>query len=341
MKYLPLLLALFTTVPALSQADPEISAFMGDWKGGFDDRKGDADLVARVIGLGNMTYRIQLLPEYDKRAKAYLDLEATDNNGRLEFKTDEWEGTITTNEFSGIKKESQGIRTYRLKKLERTSPTLGAKPPSEAIVLFDGSDLKEWMHPRRPGEKVVWKIVNDAMEVTPGNERINGKRMKNDLVTKHHFKNVKLHLEFCLPYQPAKRSQGRGNSGVFLQDFYEIQILDSYGTEGLWNDCGALYKLAPPKVNASYPPGTWQTYDVIYYSPVFDERGKCTRNAFITVKHNGVLIHNNVELTHPTAHSMSARNSGKIPGSSAPIKLQDHGNPVKFRNIWVMELKNK
>ncbi|NOR34724.1 MAG: DUF1080 domain-containing protein, partial [Bacteroidales bacterium] len=133
--------------------------------------------------------------------------------------------------------------------------------------------------------------------------------------------------------------QGRGNSGLFLQDFYEVQILDSYGFDGIWNDCGALYKMAPPKVNACYPPGQWQTYDITYKSPVFDPSGKKLSNAFITVILNGVTIHNNTELVHPTANSQSQRKKDVVPSTPAPIKIQDHSNLVKFRNIWLTELE--
>ncbi|MCF8379218.1 MAG: DUF1080 domain-containing protein [Bacteroidales bacterium] len=338
MKFFVLHLAFLFTLTAFSQTRSEIPPFMGDWQGMFDDQKGDADLVARVIGLGNSNYRIQILPEWDKRAVPYVDVEATEIDGRIKFKQGEWEVSISSNSFEGIKYEKQDERAFRLKHIQRKSPSLGLTPPDDAIVLFNGTDFNEWIHPDSPDEKIVWKIEDGAMEILPGMNKIDGKRSKNDLITKRQFTDLELHIEFCIPYQPEKREQGRSNSGVFLQNFYEIQILDSYGLDGMWNDCGALYKMSPPKVNMCFPPGEWQTYDIVYYSPVFDNSGTRIKNAIITVNHNGVLIHNRTELVQPTAHNQSARKTDKAPFDPAPIMLQDHSNPVKFRNIWIREI---
>lgn len=316
-----------------------IPPFVGDWKGTFIDEKNDPVLVARVFGLGEDDYGIQILQELDKRADLYLNTVCKALNDTLKFDNGEWNITITEDSFKGTRRTGQGNSVpFELKKVTRQSPTMGLSPPPNSIILFNGSDLAEWIHPGHAEENPVWELKDGVMIITPGFERVKGKRQKNDLITKLNFLDIELHLEFCVPYQPDKRGQGRGNSGIFLQDFYEVQILDSYGSEGLWNDCGALYKLSPPKVNASYPPGQWQTYDIIYQSPKYDKDGNITHNAVITVKHNGVLIQNNTELIHPTANSQAGRSSAKTPVNPAPIKLQDHGNPVKFRNIWVKEL---
>lgn len=333
-------LVLIMVCPVLQgQETANLPESMGDYAGTFSDLKGDYELVARVIGSGGNEYRIQILPEFDKRAPLYLDILAKEENGRISGETDTWSFTIMKGIFQGKMRDNTESREFVLKKIFRKSPTTGLKAPEDAIVLFDGSGFDEWMHPGRPGELPVYNIIGNTMEINPGMERINGKRQKNDLLTKHSFSSIRLHMEFCLPYQPSQRNQGRGNSGIFLQDFYEVQILDSYGSEGAWNDCGALYKLAPPKVNASYPPGQWQTYDISYESPVYDASGKKLSNGFITVVHNGVTIHNHTELTHPTANSQLQRKMDHALLSPAPLRIQDHSNPVKFRNIWLQESK--
>ena len=338
MKILTLLFLITIQSIVLAQKVEPVPEFMGDWAGSFTDQTGDYDLVARVIGLGEKEYRIQILPEFDKRAPLFLDVVAEEENGRLKFNTDEWSGTIVNGVFNGIRTEQREPREYSLVKILRESPTAGLLPSKDAVILFDGSGFDEWMHPNRSGEEPAYVIIDKAMQIHSGEKRINGKRQKNDLVTKRSFSSIQMHFEFFIPYQPSNRSQGRGNSGLFLQDFYEVQILDSYGSDGLWNDCGALYKMSPPKVNACYPPGQWQTYDITYESPVYNASGKKISNAFITVIHNGVIIHHHTELVHPTANSQAQRKKDFAPAAPAPLKIQDHSNPVKFRNIWVREL---
>jgi hypothetical protein len=140
-----------------------------------------------------------------------------------------------------------------------------------------------------------------------------------------------MHLEFRTPYMPQARGQGRGNSGVYIQGRYEVQVLDSFGLEGADNECGGLYKQRAPLVNMAFPPLAWQTYDIDFTAPRFDAAGKKTHNARITVRHNGVVVHNDVEITAKTG-------GGAPEGREArPIKLQDHGNPVHYRNIWIVE----
>jgi hypothetical protein len=140
-----------------------------------------------------------------------------------------------------------------------------------------------------------------------------------------------MHLEFRTPYMPRARGQGRGNSGVYIQERYEVQVLDSFGLDGADNECGSLYKQRAPILNMSFPPLSWQTYDVDFTAPHFDATGKKTRNAHITVRHNGVIVQNDVEITSKTG-------AGAAEGPNPrPIKLQDHGNPVHFRNIWIVE----
>jgi hypothetical protein len=140
-----------------------------------------------------------------------------------------------------------------------------------------------------------------------------------------------LHLEFCLPYMPEARGQGRGNSGLYVCGRYEIQMLDSFGLDGKSNECGGLYKASEPLVNMCLPPLSWQTYDVDFTAPKFDADGRKVANARITVKHNGVVIHDNVELPGPTPGG-----KGGAESEPGPVFLQDHGNPVRYRNIWAV-----
>jgi hypothetical protein len=147
------------------------------------------------------------------------------------------------------------------------------------------------------------------------------------------YRSFQMHLEFLVPYMPAARSQGRGNSGIYLQSRYEVQILDSFGLPGLANECGGLYRQRAPDLNMAFPPLSWQTYDITFRPPVFDRCGQKCRNARLTLLHNGIPVHNDIEIVAKTG---AGRPEGPEP---LPIKLQDHGNPVQFRNIWLQELR--
>ncbi len=197
-----------------------------------------------------------------------------------------------------------------LERVERKSPTLGATPPTGAKVLFDGKSADHWQ-----------------------NGRLDGETLMQGVTSKDTFQSYSLHVEFRIPYQPAARGQGRGNSGCYQQGRYEVQMLDSFGLEGENNECGGVYTIAAPKVNMAFPPLTWQTYDIDYTAAKF-ENGKKVTSARMTVKHNGVLIHEDLELPHGTT-------AAPVPEgpTSGPIHLQDHGNPVRYRNIWLVEKK--
>ncbi|HEX8912002.1 MAG TPA: DUF1080 domain-containing protein [Humisphaera sp.] len=216
-------------------------------------------------------------------------------------------GTVATL-ANGVLKVAEG--NVELKKVERKSPTMGAKPPAGAIVLFgDDKKLDEW----NDGH------VDDRGLLAAG------------ATTKRKFKNFTLHGEFILPFKPYGRDQDRGNSGFYLQKRYEVQVLDSFGTKPVFNGTGALYRQTPPDLNMCLPPLSWQTYDIDFTSPEFDAAGKKTKNAVITVKLNGVAVHTNRELTSKTG---AGSPEGAEPG---PIWLQGHGNPVFYRNVWIVE----
>jgi hypothetical protein len=188
-----------------------------------------------------------------------------------------------------------------LQRVERTSPTLGAKPPDGAIILFDGKNADEW----KDG-----KMVGDLLGVPN--------------TTKKTFKNFNLHIEFRTPFQPTAGGQSRGNSGVYLAN-REVQVLDSFGLTGANNECGGLYGERAPNVNMCFPPLAWQTYDIEHRAGVVDADTKKQGSPRITVRHNGVLVHDSVEL--------------KGASSQGNIHLQNHGNPVVYRNVWLVEIK--
>lgn len=200
------------------------------------------------------------------------------------------------------------------------------KPPADAIVLFDGKDLSGWKGGRGDAK---WKVENGCMEV-------NG---TGDIETKVEFGDCQLHLEWAAPAKVESSSQGRGNSGVFLMGRYELQVLDSYDNVTYADgQAAAIYGQAPPMVNACRKPGEWQTYDIVFEAPRF-EGDKLVKPARITVFHNGVLVHHGRELIGQAAHRTVGTYAPHPP--QGPLKLQDHGNPVRFRNIWVRKLEAK
>jgi len=194
-------------------------------------------------------------------------------------------------------------------------------PPSDAVVLFDGKDLSKWVN----GDK--WE-VKDGYAIVKS----------TDISTKDSFGDYQLHLEFASPEKVVGRGQGRGNSGVYLAERYEVQILDSYENQTYFDgQCASLYKQSPPMVNVCRKPGEWQSYDIIFTAPRFAEDGKVLKPAYVTVVHNGAVVQNHFELQGGTFYDRPAAYE-KHP-EKQPIRLQNHGNPVKFRNIWLREIK--
>ena len=234
------------------------------------------------------------------------------------------------------------IRKYGVHDKERPHPPVitpaqrFGQPPSDAIVLFGGEkpNLSEWKSDRGGGD-AKWKIIDDYVEVP---------KKAGGIHTEKVFGNCQLHIEWRTPtgLDPKITDQKRSNSGVFFMDNYEVQILDSYtddnyDTNRTYADgqAGAIYGQNPPMVNVCRKPGEWQSYDISFLRPLFDEEGKCIRKARITVLHNGVVVHNNLEIEGTTSHKKKARYS---PHDKGHIGLQDHGNPMRFRNIWIREL---
>ena len=199
--------------------------------------------------------------------------------------------------------------------------------PSDAVVLFDGKDLSQWQDAK--GGPAKWKVESGYMEVAAKTGAIR---------TRQGFGDCQVHVEWAVPAVAVGESQERGNSGVFLMDIYEVQVLDCYDNKTYADGSAAsLYGQYPPLVNACRKPGEWQTYDIIFHRPRFDAAGKAVSPARFTVLHHGVLVQDNVELTGPTAHK--ARPPYAAHGDELPLSLQDHGNPVRFRNIWLRPLE--
>jgi hypothetical protein len=207
-----------------------------------------------------------------------------------------------------------------------SAPDQPGMPPSDAVILFGGSDLSRWRG--RDGGPAQWHVENGYMQVVPGT---------GDITSVNEFGDMQLHIEWAAPWEVKGESQGRGNSGVFLMGRYEIQVLDCYNNLTYPDGTtAAIYGQYPPMVNACRPPGEWQAYDILWCAPIFDGE-TVVRPAYVTVLHNGVVVHHHKELMGETGH----RN---IPGYSAhppqgPIRLQDHGDLVRFRNIWVRPIR--
>jgi hypothetical protein len=300
------------TDPAQAGADFQVQ---GEYLGRLDTEQGRVTYGLQVIALGDGKFDGVAYPgglpgaKGDVSKKVAVSGKTTD--GVTTFTDENGQATGTLRDKVITIEGQYGEELGTLEKADRVSPTLGAEPPQGATVLFDGTGTEHFVNGR---------MTEDGL-------------LKVGTHSKEKFKDFKLHLEFRTPFMPYARGQGRGNSGMYLQGRYEVQILDSFGLEGRDNECGGIYKAAAPKVNMCLPPLSWQTYDVDFTAARFDESGKKTQNARVTVVHNGVTIHDNLELPGLTPGGVLETESPE-PG---PLFLQDHGDPVHFRNIWVVE----
>lgn len=300
--------------------DPYSGNYVGRWSAGEDV---DPDIAAQVIALGKGKYRIILTAKLHMRAPHKMEAEVEAKDGHLKFEGDGLSGDCDGQAITGGRKGTD--RTFSMKRYVHASPTMGKAAPEGAVSLFDGKGLDAW------DGATGWEVLPEGLLLATPKSKY--------LQTKQLFKDCHLHIEFRTPFMPTSRGQARGNSGVFLQGEFECQVLDSYGLPGFYDECGALYKVAPPRVNACLPPLEWQTYDITYRAPRFDASGKQTEFARMTVYQNGILIHNDQELPQLTSWKEVERLAAH-PKEPGPIKLQGHGNYVQYRNIWVVPAKD-
>ena len=287
--------------------DPDF-AVQGEYR---DEKTG-----AQVVALGKGQFDLYLLEgglpgEGWEAGKPRTLLKGGLKEGTITFASADGKTSATIGKDSLSLTKADGTK-HDLKKTERRSPTLEAKPPEGAVILFDGSSPDAW--------------ENGKME--------NGLLAASGCTTKQRFGDYKLHLEFRTPYKPDARGQGRGNSGVYHAGRWETQILDSFGLEGEANECGGIYSVSKPRLNMCLPPLAWQTYDVEFTAAKFDASGKRTAWPRITVRLNGTLIHENLELARD--FTAAAPLSKPLDSPQGPVYLQAHGNPVVFRNIWIV-----
>ncbi|MBM3980750.1 MAG: DUF1080 domain-containing protein [Planctomycetes bacterium] len=296
--------------------DPDF-AIQGEYEGTLTADKENGKVGVQVIanGLGEFTVKLLKdgLPGAGWDGKTSKRFTATTGNARVAILNEKKEavGTIADGKIE-IKADGG---TLTAKKVERKSKTIGEKPPAGAVVLFAGEgDEKNWN-----GGKI--KALSD------------GKYLDVGVTSKQKFGAFKAHIEFRLPWMPNSTGQGRGNSGVYFQDRYECQVLDSFGLNGENNECGGIYTQHKPSVNMCLPPLVWQTYDIEFTPAEFGADGKKTKNARATVFHNGVKIHDNIEFPKECP---GGKKEEATPG---PFQFQNHSDPVVYRNVWVVEVK--
>lgn len=302
------------TDPQEAAKDPDFS-FQGEYVGTGANAEGQTEKVAaQVIALGGgkfqaVIYRGGLPGDGWKRGDERFTMDGQIDQGAVKLQGRKLTGTIAGATLSIASEGGQG--KMEMKRTERKSPTLEAAPPAGATVVFDGTS----------DERIEEKgHLTDMKTLVAG------------FTTKDQFNDHTLHVEFRLSWMPEARGQGRSNSGVYVHDCYELQVLDSFGLEGEHNECGGIYSIKKPDVNMCLPPMTWQTYDIDFTAPRYAD-GKKVANARTTIRHNGVVIHDDLELDKGTP--------GRKPEGPGPrpIHFQGHGNRVHYRNIWVVEKK--
>jgi hypothetical protein len=308
---------------AYAAAPPE-DVVQGLYEGACKDAKGEHKMEARVVALGKGAFKVFVRRPLAEGQVAKIELDGKTDGDAVRFQGKagdvEWAAAYADGALKGTCGEGCALE---LRRVVRQSPTLGAKPPDGAVVLIDGKNFDEVTCPKnKDGTDQEWKKVDDGGIQVP----------KGGMNSKRQFEgSFKLHVEFRTPFMPTERDQGRGNSGVYLPNGDEIQVLDSFGmTSYKGGGCGGLYAYKDPDAFdqftlASLPPLQWQTYDVEYR--VQKQDGKTVGKPRVTVLHNGIRIHDNVEL------KKDARKGG--------FHFQDHGNPVCYRNIWVQPLEDK
>ena len=302
-----------TTATEIAAAGPDFEVqgeYVGEIKVFYKSKYG-VQVIARGDGKFHAVGYPGGLPGdgWDGDEKERTEADGQIKDGVITFIIDK-KDTITIRDGVMTLSSGKGETLGTLKKVCRISPTLGQKPPAGAIVLFDGTSADAFVGGR----------VKDGL-------------LLEGTTTKQKFQSYKIHLEFMIPFMPTACGQGRGNSGYYAQGRYETQILDSFGLVPKIDECAAIYGIVPPRINMCYPPLSWQTYDIDFAAAEYKD-GKKVKTAHLTVLHNGVEVQKNTEAAHAT--TASPVNEGPEPG---PVYLQNHGNPVRFRNIWLVEKK--
>jgi len=315
---------LLSAVAALMTSGAWADSFMGEYTGTFfADSITQVPATAKVVAESPQDWRIVIdgvSPERDRQpahVEVYGNLQGQGVDISYPSGGYRWHGGIAGQHLSVASEYGQ---RFELDKVVRKSPNEGLEPPAGATVLLPYKkgakpDLSAWRNQN-------WEALdNGAARVRQGSN-----------TTKEKFGEIKrLHVEFWLPLEPGNRGQNRANSGVFLNDTYEVQVLDSFGLTHTSGDCGGLYNFKRADVNASLPPETWQTYDIEFRAPRLNADGSIKENARITVVHNGVKIHDNVELRQGTANPKAEQKT------TGAIQLQDHSHPIQYRNIWLVK----
>jgi hypothetical protein len=297
-------------VTRLSDVDTDFN-YQGEYQGEVMNARGLCRCLGlQIVARGSGKFIAVAYPGglpgtgWDRQHKT--ELAGSQQHGELRLSAPGWDIAVDGTRVQVESEYGKGA----LRKVRRQSATLGLPPHPRAIVLYDGTSTASF----RGGK------INEEGLLEKGTE------------FNRAFRDFTMHIEFRLPYMPDARGQGRSNSGVYLQSRYEVQVLDSFGLGGAANECGSLYRYRRPDINMCLPPLAWQTYDITFRSPEFDSQGHKIRHARLTVHHNGVIVHNDVQVERKTG-------AGRTETTELlPIKLQDHGNPVHFRNIWLVEL---
>jgi hypothetical protein len=300
--------------PELAMKEDVDFSIQGEYKS-----QGDVIFGAQVVAMGKGTFELYLLEgglpgDGWEPGKSRTALKGAIKGDGVEFSSDQTPVKASIAKQKLLLTDSAG-RQHTLDRVTRKSPTLGAKPPEGAVVLFDGSSADAW-------DKGVLK---------------DGYLQATSCFSKQHFSDYQLHVEFRTPYKPQARGQQRGNSGIYMNGRWETQVLDSFGLEGRDNECGGVYSLSPPRLNMCFPPLAWQTYDMDFTAAKFDAAGNRTAWPRVTVRLNGVVVHENLELKKN--NTAAAPIATPLDTPAGPVFLQDHGNPVVYRNIWVLPKK--